>query len=138
MTEPNVDILWYELQPTVHGLQMASRLPGTGDLYDPRLEVVKDHLRRWGVRRSLAGFGFSGIERALSEAAGMSRRNQGASFLAFELIKRYCSLVGDARNEAVAARRAMEELRKTQKAIDKERKRAERQEQRERKQRYDY
>ena len=138
MTEPNVDILWYELQPTVQGLQLASRLPSTGDLYDPRLEVVKDHLRRWGVRRSLAGFGFSGIERALSEAAGMSRRNQGASFLAFELIKRYCSLVGDARSEAVAARRAVDELRKAQKAIDKERQRAERQARKERERRYDY
>jgi hypothetical protein len=124
--EPNVDALWYGLQPVVAGLQAAGRLPATGQLYDVRLDLVKDHLRRGGTRRSLAGFGSSGVERALDEAGRISGRNHGASFLAYELIKHYCSAVADDALEAKAAQKAADELRKAGKELEKERKREER------------
>lgn len=123
MTDPQIDLLWYGLQPVVSGLQAADRLAATGLLYDARLEVVKDHLRRWGLRRNLAGLGPSGVERALDEAGAIARRNHGASFLAFELIKLYCSAVGEERGERDAARRATEQLAKAEKEIAKQRKR---------------
>jgi hypothetical protein len=123
MTEPHIDTLWYGLQPVVTGLQAADRLPTTGHLYDARLEVVKDHLQRWGTRRNLGGIGPSGGERALLEAGAIARQNPGASFLAYELVKAYCAAIGDERLEGQAARRATEQLAKAEKELQKRRKR---------------
>jgi len=122
MNEPYVDSLWFSLRSLVGGLQSAGRLPETGHLYDARQEIVKDHLRRWDPRGDAAGFGASGIERALQEAGSISGRNHGASFLAFELIKLYCSCVGDEDHERQAAQRATDELTKAEKELAKQRK----------------
>lgn len=114
MTEPNVDVLWYELQPTVAGLQAADRLPPAGYLYDARLEVVKDYLRS-ALPLAAAGKGSAGLDQALAEAGRISKHARAAGFLAFELIKVYCSAVGDRRSEARAARRATDALHKAEK-----------------------
>jgi hypothetical protein len=108
--EPDVDTLWREVQANVRGLQSASRLPGDAQLYDPRLEVVKAHLR----------LGHSGT--AVSEAEKLARQNKAAGYIAYELLKEYHLAEGWPSSASTYAETAAKLLREAEKDHEKQRK----------------
>ncbi len=107
---PDVDRRWQELEQTFSGLQSSLRLPPDADLYDPRLDIVRQYLRQ-GDDRS-----------ALAEAHAIARDNHAAAYAALELLKE-CYIdrnkTGDAAHVAAEAAR---ELREAEKALAKRRK----------------
>ena len=108
----DADDLWEQVRTTVRGLQAASRLPGDGQMYDPRLDVVRDSLRRGDSRR------------AEGEAGKLrwSRDSKAAAYAAYELLKEYAMAQGDVSAAARHADTAAKLLREAEKAYEKQRK----------------
>jgi hypothetical protein len=92
-SQVDVEGFWEALAATAGGLQGAGRLPrDDGHLYEPGLEVVKQHLKDRSPSK------------ATDEAGRLVRRNKAAAFLAFELIKEYYLATGSTGRAGTMAR----------------------------------
>jgi hypothetical protein len=106
----DIDVLWAEVKNNVKGLQSAGRLPGDGELYDPRLEVIKQYLED--------GYDYA----AEQEAKRLARSHKGAGFMAYELLKVYRIAEGNTGTASAAAVEAAKLLKDAEREVQKKRK----------------